>query len=543
MNAPNSAGSANVGTLTQILRSVTPSDMPKDIERGVPKRLSYVGFMAAVLLGLLVAVGPLRDVEFTTGRVGMHVLFAVGIVVSLVVGFKLRKGEWERTRVTGIGLAYHVFIGVLVWVLELSVPFGDVTHTPGVPTVSVWLLVFPMLVPAPAKWSAIANALIVLAGPVVMWGFVRAGQPDVDFARALLWFIAAAVTAGVGTAASARLYGVEKKVTELRTAGSYRLIEPLRSGGMGTVWRAQHKMLARPAAIKMIRADQEALTSTATRRFAREAQATAALRSPHTVELYDFGNTEDGTLYYVMELLEGVDLEHVLSTYGRLAPERVAHIALQVCESLAEAHSVGILHRDIKPGNIHLGVVGGVPDFAKVLDFGIAAWLPPSGARHEDDLEIIGTPGFMSPQALDGVLEPSGDIYALGCVMYRALTGDPVFSGEAALEIIIRHRDDEPLEPTLRAPGLKMPPALEDLVMRCLSKTTADRPSSAAAMATELREILREHPWDRDEAMRWWKQTHGDERDEIATAETVVAGTTVPEETVPLMERASRIES
>jgi serine/threonine protein kinase len=274
---------------------------------------------------------------------------------------------------------------------------------------------------------------------------------------------------------------------------------------------ATHRMLARPAAIKLIRpemigASDPADAQLALTRFRREAEAAANLRSPHTVELYDFGVTDDQTLYFVMELLEGMDLESLVRQHGPVPAGRVVHILGQVCASLEEAHVRGLVHRDIKPANIHVGRLGLVYDFVKVLDFGLVKAIADGNREHSLTTQaglIIGTPGYMAPEiALSDRVDGRADLYALGCVAYYLLTGQQVFDGETAMQVIAKHLPAEPVPPTQRGPFI-IPAGLEQLVLACLAKKPEERPQSAEELARLLAAIDVE-PWTVVQAEEWW---------------------------------------
>jgi serine/threonine-protein kinase len=305
-----------------------------------------------------------------------------------------------------------------------------------------------------------------------------------------------------------------RQVTKAREMGSYRLGDLLGRGGMGEVYRATHTMLARPAAVKLIRpetlgggSDSDA-AQLAVKRFTREAEAAANLRSPHTVEVYDFGVTEDGTLYYVMEMLEGMDLETLVRQYGALPPGRCIHLLRQVCESLEEAHRAGLVHRDIKPANIHVGRVGIRYDFAKVLDFGLVK--PVKKMSADDTLATaaglaLGTPAYMAPELMFGEdVDARTDIYALGCVAYFLLTGRLVFESDNPMRLMVKHFEEKPVPPSRRTEQ-PIPRSLDDAVLACLAKDAAARIPSAAAFADALARAA-EHvePWREAEAAAWW---------------------------------------
>ena len=293
--------------------------------------------------------------------------------------------------------------------------------------------------------------------------------------------------------------------------GSYVLEGMIGSGGMGEVWRANHRLLARPAAIKLIKPEVLGAMSKDQRevlveRFRREAQAAAMLRSPHTIHLYDFGVTSDGTFYYVMELLNGMDLQTLVSKHGPLPPGRAIFLLQQACESLSEAHSRGLVHRDIKPANIQICQMGDYCDWVKVLDFGLVKTLgcdvPEAGltAPHT----VTGTPAYLSPEsALGEPVDHRTDIYALGCVAYWMLTGRYVFTGENAMQIVARHTSAEPAPPS-RYSGFDVSPALDELVLACLMKKPADRPATVRELADRLDGCREETGWNRAEAREWW---------------------------------------
>jgi serine/threonine-protein kinase len=275
---------------------------------------------------------------------------------------------------------------------------------------------------------------------------------------------------------------------------------------MGEVWVAEHDMLARPAALKLVRPEllyRRGLSAELQARFEREAQSIATLSSPHTVNLYDFGVTHDGVFYYVMELLDGLDLDTLVRRHGPLEPARAVHFLLHACASLAEAHARGLVHRDIKPSNLIVCRQGLEHDFVKVLDFGIVR---ARAERHTGDgrhATIEGTPGYLAPEAATGAApDPRADLYALGCVGYWLLTGHGVFEGGDDREIIERHRSADPVPPSRRTAAI-VPGALDALILACLQKSPAARPTDAAALAVRLRDVPLE-PWNPDRAAAWW---------------------------------------
>jgi len=323
---------------------------------------------------------------------------------------------------------------------------------------------------------------ILVAGVATLVAFVVA------------WLFARHITRVKEEVAEAR-----REVTEL---GSYRLVECLGRGGMGEVWRAKHRLLARDAAIKLIHprlarvGDAEAKT-----RFKREAEALAALHSRHTIELFDYGVAEDGTFFFVMELLDGLDFETLVERHGPLAPQRVASLLAQACSSLAEAHAAGLVHRDIKPANLFVCRAADEVDIVKVLDFGlVGAGLedlprPPAPSLASDtdpDVRLtrlgsmMGTPGFMSPEQVRGELvSGASDLYALGCVGFFLMTGRFVFDDESPVKILMAHLGEAVPDLTRLVPT-ETPPELVRIIERCLEKKPGDRPTSALALKAEL---------------------------------------------------------
>jgi serine/threonine-protein kinase len=301
-----------------------------------------------------------------------------------------------------------------------------------------------------------------------------------------------------------------QQVSKAREMGSYQLGDLLKRGGMGEVYKATHTMLARPAAIKLIRPEMLGGANgedaqIAVKRFHREAEAAANLRSPHTVELFDFGVTEDQTLYFVMELLQGLDLETMVQRHGPMPPARVIHILRQVCESLEEAHSLGLVHRDIKPANIHIGHVGIRDDYVKVLDFGLVKSVASSSEVSLGTAvgRTPGTPAYMAPEmALGETVDGRADIYALGCVAYYLLTGKLVFDAENTFQMVAKHLNHEPVSPSRRG-EIAIPEQLERLVLSCLAKKPESRPRSAGELSQALARID-VSPWTEAQAREWW---------------------------------------
>ena len=314
-----------------------------------------------------------------------------------------------------------------------------------------------------------------------------------------------------------------------RELGAYRLVAKLGAGGMGEVWRAEHRLLARSAAIKLIRPEalrEPAYSGEIRERFRREAQTLASMRSRHTIELYDFGVTEAGVFYYVMELLDGLDHESLVAGYGAQPAARVIDMMIQACASLAEAHDAGLLHRDIKPPNLYLCRAADEVDIVKLLDFGIVQDVrepaplekmrevvdPATSGKLTRMGAMLGTPGFMAPEQIMGMqLDGRADIYALGCCAWWLLAGGEVFDRRGADAKILHDHIHAPL-PSLRARVRGWCPAeLEEVIAACLAKEIDRRPASARELADRLRaiEIPPEHAWTPAHAQAWWSRYKG----------------------------------
>lgn len=288
--------------------------------------------------------------------------------------------------------------------------------------------------------------------------------------------------------------------------GRYLVEDKIGKGAMGVVYRARHSMLRRPAAIKFM--SSQNFDSTAVTRFEREAQATSRLQSPHTVHVYDYGTTENGMLYYVMEYLDGLTLRKLVETFGLQPAGRVIHILSQVCGSLGEAHSKGLIHRDIKPENIGLCESSGVRDFVKVMDFGLVYSLH-GGHPEVDGNRLVGTPHYMSPESIlrPGFIDHRADLYALGAVGYYLLTGQHVFPLPSTSHVLQAHLETKPERPSQRL-GQPVGSDLEEVILCCLQKNADRRPSTARQLAEMLLSCERAGEWTPEVARNWWK-SHG----------------------------------
>jgi len=320
---------------------------------------------------------------------------------------------------------------------------------------------------------------------------------------------------------SRTIFGLRQRVREAVRLGQYTLLEKIGEGGMGIVFKARHAMLRRPTAIKLLPVERAGEHNLA--RFEREVQLTSSLAHPNTVSVYDYGRTSEGVLYYAMEYLDGIDLEGLVELDGPQPPGRVAHLMRQIAGALEEAHSVGLIHRDVKPANVLLTSRRGSPDLVKVVDFGLVKALEErTGTAATGENQIIGTPLYMSPEmiARPGEVDARSDLYALGALAYCLVTGHPPFTGVTAMEVLGHHLHTPPIPPHERL-GAARPTRLDAVILRCLQKSSAERPQSAAEVARLLEDCGDVPAWTPDMARAWWQKNERaikDRREERARA-------------------------
>jgi serine/threonine-protein kinase len=330
---------------------------------------------------------------------------------------------------------------------------------------------------------------------------VFAGLRNVEYAgqNALIVLIGA----GLAIYGSSILNRLRSDLHGARRFGQYQLGRKLGVGGMGEVYLAEHQLLKRPCALKLIRPDASR-DPLALARFEREVRSAARLSHPNTIEIYDYGQAADGTFYYVMEFLPGLSLAELVEQFGPLPAGRVIYLLRQVCAALAEAHGLGLIHRDLKPANLFVALRGGECDVAKVLDFGLVKpTRDPEAAHLTMDQTVSGTPMYLAPeQAAGEELDARADLYALGAIAYFALTGRPPFVGTNAVKVMIAASRDPAVPPSEVHPGV--PADLEAVVLRCLAKTPQERPPDARSLAQALAGCAAASEWGPDQAEEWW---------------------------------------
>ena len=499
-----------------------PRELPEDLLREASDRLAIMALLGAGLwaTGTITYHFVIRamtgDATWASPQL-MDLVALVCIVTSFLLYWYLRRSDRDPRFVLDLGLAY-LLVGALgigtVWHLT-PVPVDWVIQ-PTITWVGPMMLIMAAIVPNTPGKTAVAGLIAASMNPIGMliarargtWQFESLGDIVLMHYPDYMIVGAAVVVASVMTR-------LGQQVAKARELGSYHLGELLGRGGTGEVYRATHRMLARPAAIKLIRPEtigggKEDGGALAIKRFRREAEVAASLRSPNTVALYDFGVTRDGALYIVMELLEGMTLDKLVRDHGPVPLNRAIHLLRQACASLEEAHVAGLVHRDIKPANIHVGRLGLQHDVVKVLDFGLVKSV--AHADGEPSLETAtglmpGTPAFMAPElALGERYDGRADLYALGCVGYQLVTGRPVFDGDLPIHILAKHLHAPP-PPLSERTANPIDPEFERLILACLAKRPDDRPASAAALAAQLGAIAVD-PWTEADARAWWR-THG----------------------------------
>jgi serine/threonine-protein kinase len=471
---------------------------------------AYVFFMNQVVYNLL---GRPVLTNGNTWAPAQTVLIVIGLLTSVAVAWWVNRMKENPAAAIDVGLGFEVFTALLVALVTEWVPRHD---SNAVSWLCVLILLYPAIAPATVGKTLAASLAAATTDFLALGVAIYRGVPFHPTFYEWMWLIMPVYLCALLAVVPAQVIrGLGRQVRKARELGAYTIQERLGVGGMGEVYRGTHRLLARPAALKLItpevlhsgKADSERIVI---ERFRREAEAAATLRSPHTIELYDFGVADDGTFYYVMELLEGLDLEKLVSKFGAVPPARAVRFLQQACNSLGEAHARGMIHRDLKPSNLFACRMGLEVDFIKVLDFGLVKNKPKSGAdqvRLTAVDSISGTPAFMAPEMVsDGdAVGPQADVYALGCVAYWLLTGKFVFSAPNATAMLLRHLQQVPDAPSANSPHT-VPKDLDDLILACLEKDPANRPANAIELGKRLGGCADAAGWTEEMAKAWWKE-------------------------------------
>lgn len=501
----------------EAMRGAANRQLSGSVLEAAVKRLGNIGLSAAAAFAAylvwlaLLGSSQLGEVASTARSCSI-----TGVVLSLALFGVTKLRKLPAHNVADLGNVYLFIICLVLGILRHSQAstHGDLIRQ--VSPVVIPLLAFGALIPTtPGK----ALSVMLLAAAMDPLGLLMmrahthygAGEIVVVLSSPLL-------AALVALQISRAVHRLAEGIVKAREVGSYKLVERLGVGGMAEVWRANHRMLRRPAAVKLIRPkvlvdhgpqDSERLL----RLFTREVRTTASLRSPHTIQVYDFGITREGAFYYVMELLDGIDLMTLVERFGPQPGERVASLMKQVCHSLREAHARNFVHRDIKPANVLACTVGGDFDFVKVLDFGLVLDRHLTSEELEDEKQFVGTPAVMAPEMLrfQAPVDARADLYALGCVGYWLLTGKRVFEAQTRADMLVMHAHQKPLLPSKRI-DRAIHPGLEALIMQCLEKNPNKRPQTARELSDALGALQFEHPWTDERAELWWKQNRPEQQ-------------------------------
>jgi eukaryotic-like serine/threonine-protein kinase len=502
--------------------SATEEDERRFLQRRVVLYLRLASAFLFVFMALDLVLFQIVDSAFfdpSLHRLGI----ASQLVGSLVLGatslLAARRGATRPLLYVLDGLAM-LALGVAPSLLVSELPATQVPiELMAVFALQALAFLHAALVPSPAIRTFVLHAIV--GGPLFVVALLRVpsippssdpwmsawlgGYPYLVGATALLFAGVAAILARV-------LFGLRVQVQVAARLGQYTLVRKVGEGGMGTVYEAQHAVLRRPTAVKVLPPERAGERSLA--RFEREVRLTSRLTHPNIVAVYDYGTTPEGVFYYAMELLDGLNLAEVVAVSGPLPPGRVLHVLAQCSSALAEAHEQGLVHRDLKPDNVVLCKRGGRQDVVKIVDFGLVkettqTAIDPAISQVNT---IVGTPLYLAPEAIDGRHDQNArsDLYSLGAVAFFLLVGRPPFEGRTVVEVCSKHLAEPPQAPSSAAPGRGIPPAVDALVLELLSKSPEGRPTSAAALEARLDELRLQRPWTRADADAWWA-AHSDE--------------------------------
>ena len=448
----------------------------------------------------------------------------LSLIVSLVCAAILYyKHDLSLKQIRVAEAVIMANVGLLAIVIEVRLMLEAIDYKTGeveaatLVNANTWnymtwtLIIFVYGVFMPNRWQRAAMILLPMAAiPLfVTWAaeyFTVESVAEVlakneGGSPALTPFLAAFIS----IFAAHSIHGLRLSAFQARRLAQYRIVRLIGQGGMGRVYEAEHLLLKRNCAVKLIQPEKSA-DDRALRRFEREVRSTAALTHPHTIEVYDYGQTNEGVFFFAMELLPGMNLRELIKAAGPLPPERAVHFLVDVCDALREAHEAGMVHRDIKPANIFASERGGIHDFTKLLDFGVVREIEFDNRLSNTFTMVAGTPSFMSPEQATSPdkLDPRSDIYALGAVAYFLLTGRPPFVGKTPMQVMLAQVAERPEPPSEYRPDI--PTDLEAIVMRCLAKDVNDRTPTAAQLRDDLLKCQCAGKWTQADAQNWWQQ-------------------------------------
>ena len=476
-------------------------------------RLVGTLFGGLYLLGLvsLVFIAPdqLLAVHIHPGKI-INLLLTFGAFGLLVV---LRRSEPSERALRVIDVAFPFLLATGIGLGAATAPRGYHFETIALLVMIFLLVLRAALVPSRPLFTAMVG--MACSVPILVGGYVQVADtalpapfmtPGIVVLALAVWCVASTAAT---TVVSRIIYGLVTQVRDAQYLGRYTLGSKIGEGGMGEVYRAEHAMLRRPTAVKLLLPGK--VSASSLERFEREVQLTSRLSHPNTIAIYDYGRTPDGIFYYAMEYLDGLSLESLVGSDGVQPPGRVVHVLLQAAGALAEAHGIGLIHRDIKPANIMLCERGGMPDVVKVVDFGLVKNLDAAvgDVALTNTNALTGTPLYIAPESITrpDKIDARIDIYALGAVGYFLITGTPPFTGHNVVEIAGHHLHTAPEAPSVRL-GRAVPPKLDALIVACLAKDPDQRPRDAQALLAALLDCEVESPWSGAAARAWWSNWH-----------------------------------
>jgi serine/threonine-protein kinase len=500
--------------LLAALRAETPphAELPADVSRGSRRRVRAAALIGVLAYAVYLAFAPVRlggAVPLERSLALVNELVGLGLCSALLL-----VASWRAIpdrAVFEIALVVEVIVCAVVSVAGPWASFVRTGHVFSLSWVVPVIILFPLVVPTPPGRALFVSIVCALTMPAGVLGLAARGLIAVGARDVVAAGVSGAVAVVIAMIAARTVYGAARARAAAESVGSYELLERLGQGGMGEVWRARHAFLARDAAVKLILPQQlqgrmEAREEVV-KRFTQEAQLTAGLRSPHTIELFDFGVAADGRLFYAMELLDGLNAEHFVYRFGAVEPRRVVHWLTQACHSLGEAHARGVVHRDLKPANLFLCRFGRDADFVKVLDFGLARPVTETPEQRLTSSGVrLGSPGWMAPEQVFGLpTDARTDVYAMGCVAWWLLAGRKPFEADTAGELMRLHAN-APLPLLAEQCAQPVPARLAALVRSCLAKDPGERPADADRLCEALDASVDGARWTVGDAQDWWRE-------------------------------------
>jgi serine/threonine-protein kinase len=488
----------------------SPEEVRAFLQLRVSLFLALMGALWLIMLALdavarFTTPVPLAEAATDHARVIAYALLAVALGLLWLVS---RRGSHGLPILGTLDATATVAQGVALGALLFAFDPRLLPESGALLALSQILVARAALVPSRAARTAVVGGLAAV--PIVVGRVAsrhHAALPD-DLpsvaqlgVNTLLWCGIVVLSSSV---ISYVIYGLHQRARAAQQLGQYTLEEKIGEGGMGVVYRARHAFLRRPTAIKLLAPDRNGDNAAA--RFEREVQLTSRLTHPNTIAVFDYGRTPDGVFYYAMEYLDGIDLETLVSTDGPQPAARVIHVLRQAAGALAEAHHVGLIHRDVKPANLLLCQRGLLNDFVKVLDFGLVRVMGDDSGLSTTNM-LLGTPLYMSPEHIRSTdaIDARSDLYALGAVGFFLLTGTPPFPGDSVLEVCRKHLHENAVPPSTKTTH-PVPASLDRLIVACLDKSKEGRPTDARALQLALEQCASEAPWTEAQAEDWWKQ-------------------------------------